>query len=101
MYGPWKPGCSGTKYTHDYITPKVGQEHTYPKRPEHLKPSTRPTVTLGDMYYPSNIPSNRIGNPHFPLAMPVAFKVGDPYPLFKCKKQDLLSKQIWEENITS
>lgn len=100
MYGPWKPGCSGKKYKDDYITPKVGQEYTYPKRPESMKPSNRPTTTLGDLYYPSNIPSNRISNPHFPYAMPVTFKVGDSYPLFNSSKGDLLSKQVWEENIT-
>jgi hypothetical protein len=100
MYGPWKPGCSGKKYKDDYITPKVGQSYMYPKRPDALKPSTRPTHTLGDMIYPSNIPSNRIGNPHFPYAMPMAYKVGDPYPVFKSRKEDLISKQTWEENIT-
>jgi len=103
MYGPWKPGCSGKKYKDDYITPKNGTANDSAKIPinkqSDLEP--RPKVSLDEVHNISNIPYNRIGNPHFPYATPITFKVGNPYILYKSKKEDLISKQVWEENITA
>jgi hypothetical protein len=103
MYGPWKPGCSGKKYKDDYITPKIGTPNDSARIPmkkqSDLEP--RPKVSLDEIHNISNIPYNRIGNPHFPYATPITFKVGNPYILYKSKKEDLISKQVWEENITA